>query len=199
MSRDLMAELQRELVDMRKKGMDTDKIAEALNLSTDTVIWLITHLDIGESDKRLSSDILVDWATIGASPERLRLLGRILAHLVQEKLRTDEIEGVMGLCVNGVPLAQEVSNVIGKPCVIVQTRGDIDFLSPFFEIEGKRVVIIDHVISTGRTLQRVVSKLEESDTTPLGIFVFVDKRSWKTDKKMTAGVRTYSLVKAVKA
>ena len=199
MKQALMDELQKELIEMRKKGMGTDKIAETLNLSTDTVIWLITHLDIGEPGKKLSSDILIDWANIGENPERLFLLGQILSSLVREKLQVDDIEAVLGLTVNGVPLAQEVARTLGKPCVIVETSGEIRFISPFFDREGKKIVLIDHVISTGRTLKKVIRNLKETGTVPLGIFVFVDKRSWKTGKKEVSGVKTYSLVKAVRA
>ena len=195
----LMDELQKELIEMRKKGMGTDKIAETLNLSTDTVIWLITHLDIGESGKKLSSDILIDWATLGENPERLYLLGQILTSLVREKHNVDDIEAVLGLTVNGVPLAQEVARTLGKPCIIAETSGEIEFISPFFDREGKKIIMIEHVISTGRNLRRVIKKLKETGTVPLGIFVFVDKRSWKKGKKEVSGVKTYSLVKAVRA
>lgn len=194
----LMDELQRELLEMRKKGMETGEIARKLNLSTDTVIWLITHLDTGKTERGLTSDMLIDWANIGTSPVRVSLLGRMLADLVQEEISADQVHGVIGLAVNGIPLAQEVARTLEKPCVVAETSDEVDFYSPFFDMKGRKVIIIDHVINTGRTLRKVVKDLENMETTPLGIFVFVDKRSWKSNKKDIEGIRTHSLVQAVK-
>ena len=200
MTRGLMEEIRDELLEMRRKGISTDKIAEALNLSTDTVIWLITHLDLDEAEVKPTADILVDWSTIGEKPARIVLLGQMLANLICEKIPADDIDAVYGLTYDGVPIAQEVARSLGKPCVIVKTQQeDIEFLSPFFDPEGKQIIIVDHVINTARTLTRVIQKLGETQTRTLGVFTFVDKRPWMKEDNDIAGIDTYSLVRAIKA
>jgi orotate phosphoribosyltransferase-like protein len=194
-----MEEIKDELLEMRRKGISTEKIAETLNLSTDTVIWLITHLDIDEAEEKPTADTLIDWSTIGEKPSRILLLGQMLANLVAEKIDAEKIDAVYGLTYDGVPIAQEVARCLGKPCVIVKTQQDeMEFFAPFFDHEGKQIILVDHVINTARTLTRVIRKLEETQTHPLGIFVFVDKRPWMGENEV-AGIETYSLVRAIKA
>jgi len=194
-----MEEIKDELLEMRRKGISTEKIAETLNLSTDTVIWLITHLDIDDAEKKPTADTLIDWSTIGEKPARILLLGQMLANLVTEKIPAEKIDAVYGLTYDGVPIAQEVARCLGKPCVIVKTQQDeLEFLAPFFDPEGKQIILIDHVINTARTLTSVIQKLGETQTLPLGIFVFVDKRPWMKESEV-AGIETYSLVRAIKA
>jgi orotate phosphoribosyltransferase-like protein len=197
-----MEEIRDELIEMRRKGISTDKIAETLNLSTDTVIWLITHMDLDEDAVKSPADILVDWSTIGEEPARIVLLGQMLTNLIGEKIPSEKIDAVYGLTYDGVPIAQEVARSLSKPCVIVKTQQDeLEFLSPFFDPEGKQIIIVDHVINTARTLTRVVQALGETRTRPLGIFAFVDKRPWMKEKNdvAVAGIDTYSLVRAIKA
>jgi orotate phosphoribosyltransferase len=141
---------------------------------------------------------MIDWSTIGESRERTALLGRILATLVREKLQADQVDAVYGLTVNGVPLAQEVATDLGKPCVIVKTQGELEFISPFFDPEGKRVILVDHVVATGRSLASVIEGLKETGTTPLATFVFVDKRAWNKNEDV-AGVPIHSLVRSIRA
>ncbi len=198
MPRAVVEELQRQLVEMRRKGMGTDKIAEALNLSPDTVIWLMTHMDERRRTRKPVADTLVDWATIGANRERLILLGKMMSSLVREKLDAGTIDAVCGLAVNGVPIAQEVARDLGKPCVIAKTSGPIEFISPFFDLFNKRIILVDHVITTGRTLARVIDKLKETDTHPVGIFIFVDKRPWKDATGQVEGVSSHCLLRAIK-
>ncbi len=195
----LMDELRKELIEMRRRRMSTDQIAEALNLSTDTVIWLLTHLEVNENREKPPTDILVDWSTIGGKPERTYLLGQMISDLVEEQLQIEDIDAVYGLAVDGIPLAQEVARNLSKPCVIVKPQGEIEFIMPFFDQKGKRVILVDHVINTGRTLSRVIEGLKETDTKPIGIFVFVDKRPWRKANENVAGVETHSLVRAFKA
>jgi len=196
----LMDELQKNLIEMRRKGIPTEKIAETLNLSTDTVIWLLTHLDVGEAEAKSPADVLVDWSTIGGQPERINLLGKLMTSVIRERIgHVEEVDAVYGLTYDGLPLGQAVAHELGKPFVVVKTQGDLEFFSAFFDPKGKCIVLVDHVINTGRTLSRVIEKLKETDTEPLGIFVFVDKRPWKKDEEHVAGVPTYSLVRAIKA
>ncbi len=196
----LMDELQRNLIGMRRKGIPTDKIAETLNLSTDTVIWLLTHLDMGEAQGKPPADILVDWSTIGSKPERISLLGKMMTSVIRERVDSvEDLDAIYGLTYDGLPLGQAVAQELGKPFVIVKTQGEIEFISAFFDPGGKRILLVDHVINTGRTLTRVVEKLKETKTEPLGICVFVDKRPWRKREEHVAGVPTYSLVRAIKA
>jgi orotate phosphoribosyltransferase-like protein len=196
----LMDELQKNLIEMRRKGIPTDRIAETLNLSTDTVIWLLTHLDIGKAEGSSPADVLVDWSTIGGQPERINLLGKMMTSLMRERIASlGEVDAVYGLTYDGLPLGQAVAHDLGKPFVIVKTQGELEFFSAFFDPKGKRIILVDHVINTGRTLTRVIERLRETDTKPLGVFVFVDKRPWKKDEEHVAGVPTHSLVRAIKA
>lgn len=195
----LMDELQKNLIEMRRKGIPTDKIAEALSLSTDTVIWLLTHLDMGEAEST-PADVLVDWSTIGGKPERIELLGKLMTSVIRERLASvDDVDAVYGLTYDGLPLGQAVAHELGKPFVVVKTQGELEFFSAFFDPKGKGIFLVDHVINTGRTLTRVIEKLKETDTKPLGVCVFVDKRPWKKDEEDVAGIPTYSLVRAIKA
>ena len=82
MARGLMDQIQDELIEMRRKGISTEKIAETLNLSTDTVIWLVTHMDSENAEVKPTADLLVDWSTIGEKPQRIILLGQMLSSLV---------------------------------------------------------------------------------------------------------------------
>jgi orotate phosphoribosyltransferase len=176
--------------ELKAKGLSDREIADELNLQRDTVVWLLLH-----EKERLKAptpyDYSVNWSTIGSSTRRLSFIGSAIADLIRESITNGEFEDfdvVVGIELSGAPIGLIVANDLQKPFAAAraarisstgkkenkQATGSIS--ANFSAVEGKKVVLVTDVISTGVILREVIKSLKEIHATPVGMVAFVDKR-----------------------
>jgi len=156
-----------------------------------------------------ASDFCVSWAKIGSSTKRLSFIGWSLADLAREAIEKGELEEpdvVSGVEASGIPLGLIVAEELEKPFAVVRARphaqkalgalkkkvGNAISVS-FAPVEGKRVLIVEDVISTGETLSAVIKALRKVKAKPIGVMIFIDKKA--QDK--IEGVPVKALVKVM--
>lgn len=193
--------------ELKAEGLVEGQIAEELNISRETVTWLLTH---GEKKAGVQGpkDVSVDWSTIGKSSIRLRHVSQALTDMILECLEcTDsDVEVVVGIALSGVPLASMVAEELGVELAVYtptkqkwsQETGETvlrgTFSSNFSDVCDAECVVVDDVITSGRTLEEAVEELNDHGASTNAIGVLLDKRG--IDE--IAGVSVCSLLQIIR-
>lgn len=185
-----LEELQKHVLDLTAKGLNTDEIARHLNIQRDTVVWLSTHKPLEKPPEKGALDIYINLSNIQSSTQRLRLLAGLLTHFVSEDVRQNRLpepEVVVGVELTGIPLATLVADNLGKPLTVMRqggrggkegkvTSGQWIVNRAFADPAGKRAIIIDDVITSGTTVSEVARSLKQAHVDVNGIYVIFDKK-----------------------
>lgn len=159
---------------LREKGLTTEEIADELNVSFETAMWLLTR-----ATESPPSDIYVEWRNI-SKPSRLRLVALAIADMVSESY--GEIDVVVGVATSGIPLASMVAEELSAEFAIYyprkmkgdEVRGGL-LSENFAKVSGKRCVIVDDVISTGRTISEAIEVINANNGKVVCVAVMADK------------------------
>ncbi len=144
-------------------------------------------------------DVKIGWRSIGVYGGRIGLIAGIFSDIILEEMEKREIEKVdcvVGIAINGIPLATMVAEDLGLELSIyrppVTDEGKGTFSSIYATLEGKDVVIVDDVISTGHVVRASIADLKEQGANPQLAIVIVNKTTlYELD-----GVPTRSLIRA---
>jgi len=197
-------DLIQKAVELQSNGLVTGQIADELNVSRETVTWLLTR-----SKKEVTSpaprDISVDWSNIGKSSFRLRYTAQALCDMVYETLSETNCEAdtVVGIASSGVPLASLMADEFGAEFAVFHshkahggnnTNVQGTFSRNFGDVRDKNCVIVDDVITSGFTIAELIGQLHEFGAKPVAVAVLVDKKG----ADMISGVPVRSLVRIVR-
>ncbi|KKH46672.1 orotate phosphoribosyltransferase-like protein [Methanosarcina sp. 1.H.A.2.2] len=196
-------DLIQKAVELQSNGLITAQIADELNVSRETVTWLLTRSKKEETTPA-PKDISVNWSSIGKSAERLHNISLALCDMVLETLEKEnaEVDVVVGIAANGIPLASMMAYELGTDLAIYHRKGQ-DIVQTghrgtisrnFGSVAGKNCVIVDDVVTTGSTSMEVIEQLREMDAKPRVVAVLVDKKGADT----ISNVPIQSLVRIVR-
>jgi orotate phosphoribosyltransferase len=166
--------------ELHEKGLRSGEIADELNISRETVTWLLTRSETSRGP--VPKDIYVNWSEIGQNAERLRFVSLALVDMI---LETGDPDVVVGVALSGLPLATLVADEIGAELAVFvpqkQKESATDgfkgsFSQNFADIAGKSCAIVDDVITTGRTASEIVGIIKEMQATPLSVAVLINKK-----------------------
>jgi orotate phosphoribosyltransferase len=176
-------ELIKKAYELRSRGFTTGEIADELNVSKDTARWLIlqvTGKKMEAGAQKAPVDFAIDWKNLGSSSSRMMNVSAAMADLA---LEFGDVEVVVGITVSGVPFATMMAEIIDADITIFHpikhrkeedARGAIS--SNFASVEGKKVVIVDDVITSGRTVNEAINVLNDLGANPLCVVVLIDKK-----------------------
>ncbi|MGZ7210295.1 MAG: orotate phosphoribosyltransferase-like protein, partial [Methanobacterium sp.] len=92
-----------------------------------------------------------------------------------------EVEVVVGITVSGVPFATMMAETMGADITVFhplkhkkESIGTIS--SNFASIKDKNVVIVDDVITSGKTIREAINVVNDLGSNPLGVVVLIDKK-----------------------
>ncbi len=188
-------ELAEKAMELRKKGLDVKEIATELHLSTNTVEWLLTK---GIEEEEAPKDVKIGWRSIGIFPYRISKISEIMTDIILEEMekRDFDVDAVVGVLINGIPFATFIAEELGVEMIIYRPhpkREEGAFSSNYAHIEGKKVVIIDDVMSTGETMAKAIEDIRKANGDPkLGV-VMVNK----TPRDEIDGVPLRGLIRAL--
>lgn len=165
--------------ELKEKGMREGEIADELNVSKQTAEWLVTQGGTG-GEEAAPEDLFVDWSPVGSRGETIRDVAAALGDVIEE-----EPEAVVGIAVSGLPLATAVAMEWDVGLSVFHPRkrhwepGSEEvkgaLSSNFLDPEGKSVVVIDDIVTTGSTAKETVAALESRGCEVLSVAVLVDK------------------------
>ena len=184
-------ELRSKVDEFRESGLNTQQIADELSLSQTTVQWLSAS-DYEVDEKPL--DVKVGWRSIAVKGERIEAVSYIFCDIIEEMVG-DEVDTIVGVSINGIAFAQAISSTMDLEMSVVRSiNEDVGgHLSQVYAgVEGKRVIIVDDVYSSGRTMSKTASDLSAAGADVKMCMVLVNK-SWDDD---IDGVPLRALIRA---
>ena len=169
----------KKALEYKDKGLSEKEIADELHLSTETVTWLITR---GVKGGQPPKDVKIGWRSLGVFGNRIGFVGAAMTDIILEELekRSIDADAILGIAINGIPLATVISEELGKELGIYRPSQERHgksgaFSSNYANVEGKKVVIVDDVVSTGETLKAAISDVHAAGGTPVLAVVLVNK------------------------
>jgi len=192
MEQGLSIEQLRDMVsNLRKEGLNSQQIADELSLSQDTISWLLAESTSNEKPQ----DVRIGWRTIGVRPQRIAAIGAILADVTAEECG-DSIDTIVGISINGVLFANEVASQLGCEVAIHRNvdggPGKGALSNKYGHVSGKRIAIVDDVLSTGVTMTRTIEAMREAGAEVALCMVLVNK----TVRNEIEGVPLRGIVRA---
>ena len=183
-------------LEYKEKGLSEKEIADELHLSPETVTWLLTRgVKGGEPPK----DVKIGWRSIGVYGNRIGFMAAAMADIALEEMEKRQIDadGVIGVAINGIPLAALISEELGKELMIYWPSQERHgkggaFSSNYASPQGKKALIVDDVLSTGDTIKGAISDVHELGGTVVLAVVLVNK----TAQDELAGVPLRALIRA---
>ena len=184
-------ELRDKVEEFRASGLTTQQIADELSLSQTTVQWLSAS-DYEVEDKPL--DVKVGWRSIAVKGDRIEAVSYVFCDIIDEMVG-DEVDVLVGVSINGIAFAQSISSTMDLEFSIVRSISEdvSGHLSQVYaSVEGKRVIIVDDVYSTGTTMRKTALDLRSAGADVKMCMVLVNK-SWDDEVE---GVPLRALVRA---
>ncbi len=186
----------KKALDYKEKGLSEKEIADELHLSPETVTWLLTRgVKGGEPPK----DVKIGWRSIGVYGNRIGFMAAAMSDIALEEMekRQMDADAVIGVAINGIPLAALISEELGKELIIYRPSQERHgkggaFSSNYASPQGKKVLIVDDVLSTGDTIKAAISDVHELGGTIVLAVVLVNK----TALDDLAGVPLRALIRA---
>lgn len=116
-------------------------------------------------------------------PDLTEQLARHLAEAFQE----DQVDLVVGPAMGGIIVAYEVARNLGVPGIFTERQdGKMSLRRGFTIPKGKRVLVVEDVVTTGGSVQEVMQVVDEAGGTVIGVGVLVDR----SNGKVNFGVKT---------
>ncbi len=187
--------LVRKAMEFKEKGLSEKEIGDELHLSPETVTWLLTRGVRGESPPQ---DIKIGWRSIGVFGSRMGFIAAAMTDVILEELekRDLDVDSILGIAINGIPYATLVSEDMGKELVVFRPSHSRPeggaFSSNYAGVDGKSVVIVDDVLSTGETIRGAIRETQEAGGQVILTVVLVNK----TDRDDVDGVPLRALIRA---
>lgn len=107
-----------------------------------------------------------------------------------DKLKSIDIEIVIGPSLGGVIIAFEVAKCLGLPCAFADRAGDKRVIRPVDVLKnGMKVAVVDDILTTGKSLRETLSALEEYAVNVVALGVLLDRSGGNVD----LGIPLFSL------
>ena len=183
--------LREKVAQMIGQGLNTQQIADELSISQRTVIWL----NSGAAEVDQPDDIRIGWRTIGARPNRINAIGAIMADIVLEEL--EEVDTIVGISLNGILFANSIADQLNVDVAIfrsVSEEGDGHLSNKYGNVAGRKVVVIDDVLSSGETMRRTIKTLQDEGAEVSLCMVMVSK----TEQNAISSVPLRGLIRTVR-
>jgi len=170
---------------LRTEGHSPGQIADELSLSLETITWLLTQdtNHMSESPR----DVHIDWTQVSSNSVLLAQSAMMLKDLftIHTRGQTPPTT-IIGIAISGIPIATCMATAMQSRLAIFhpakhdgeQTTGSLS--GNFAGIKGETCLIVDDVITSGKTLHDVISYLRSRGATPVGCCVLFDKRGIRT-------------------
>ena len=173
--------------ELRSHGFTTGEIADELNVSMDTARWLALQKQSERKIKDAPIDFAINWNSLGKSSSRLRYVSAALNDMA---LAHGEANVIVGIAISGIPFATMMADILElekghKTSLAVfhpikhrkgEKTGDEGAISENFAyVKGKKIIIVDDVITSGKTITQAINTLKDLGAKPIAVTVLIDK------------------------
>lgn len=151
-------DLRATVEELRSKGLNTQQIADEMSLSQTTIKWLSSG-GVGSEDR--PDDIRVGWRSIAVKAGRIEAISYVFCDILEEEIG-DDVDTIVGISINGIAFAQAIGGQLDLDLAVsrsISEDGGGHISEVFADIEGKRCVVVDDVLSGGATMTKTVNNL----------------------------------------
>jgi orotate phosphoribosyltransferase len=161
----------------KENGLTDHEIAEDLNVSKETAIWLLNK----GKKKKPEGDLKIGWRSLGVYPSRMSFISDVLCDVLLEEIENKnlDIDAVVGIAINGIPYASFVAEKLGFELAVFRPHHEKEgwFSSNYAGVKGKNVVIIDDVVGSGDTFRSAIKDIKTEKGTPKLCLAILNKRA----------------------
>ena len=100
-----------------------------------------------------------------------------LCRMIVEKFQDKDIDWVIGPTTGGIIIAFEVARQINRLAGFAEEREGKRVIGRGFDIKAKKVLIVDDVMTTGKSLLETIDAVNEKGAELIGIAVLIDRSS----------------------
>lgn len=120
---------------------------------------------------------------------------RQLCRIISDHFKEENIEVVAGPTTGGIILAYEVAGQLGLRGIFAEKEsgGHRVFKRGFSIKPGERVLIVDDILTTGKSIREVLSLVKEQGGKTIGIGVLIDR----SEKMQDFGVPLFSCLRSI--
>ena len=147
--------------ELRSKGLNTQQIADEMSLSQTTIKWLSSG-GVGSEDR--PDDIRVGWRSIAVKAGRIEAISYVFCDILEEEIG-DDVDTIVGISINGIAFAQAIGEQLDLDLAVsrsISEDGGGHISEVFANVEGKRCVVVDDVLSGGATMTKTVNNLRST-------------------------------------
>lgn len=151
-------DLRATVEELRSKGLNTQQIADEMSLSQTTIKWLSSG-GVGSEDR--PDDIRVGWRSIAVKSGRIEAISFVFCDILEEEIG-DDVDTIVGISINGIAFAQAIGGQLDLDLAVsrsISEDGGGHISEVFADVEGKRCVVVDDVLSGGTTMTKTVNNL----------------------------------------
>jgi orotate phosphoribosyltransferase len=153
----------------------------------DTARWLTTNKAKEEKPPEAPLDFAFNWNSLGGNSTRLRYVSAALSDMT---LAHGVADVVVGIAVSGIPFATMMADFLEleeglETSLSVfhsakhRKHDDKDkkgaISHNFAQVDGKKVIIVDDVITSGNTVKEAIKTLIDHGAEPMVVAVLIDK------------------------
>ncbi len=151
-------DLRATVEEYRSKGLNTQQIADEMSLSQTTIKWLSSG-GVGSEDR--PDDIRVGWRSIAVKAGRIEAISYVFCDILEEEIG-DDVDTIVGISINGIAFAQAIGGQLDLDLAVsrsISDDGGGHISEVFADVEGKKCVVVDDVLSGGTTMAKTVNNL----------------------------------------
>jgi orotate phosphoribosyltransferase len=100
-----------------------------------------------------------------------------LCSIIADKFKEKDIDWVIGPTTGGIIIAFEVARQLNLRAGIAEERGGKRIVGRGFDIKNKRILIVDDVMTTGKSIIETIDAVKEKGGNIIGIAVLIDRCS----------------------
>ena len=161
----------------KESGFTDYEIAEELNVSKETAIWLLNK----GKKKKPEGDVKIGWRSIGVYSSRIESISEALCDILLEESEKKEfdVDAVVGIALNGIPYATFIADSLGLELSVFRPHYEKTgaFCSNYATVKGKKVVIVDDVVGTADTFRSAIKATESEKGKPVLCLSVLNKTS----------------------
>lgn len=118
------------------------------------------------------SNRYIQCAKLTQYPEKAEEVCAIIA----SKLKGEKIDVVCGPAMGGIVISYELARTLGVRAIFTERKDNIMELRRGFEVRpGERVLIVEDVVTTGKSSKETIEVLKQFDAEIVGIACIVDR------------------------